>query len=696
MINFRRFGRLLAATTATSLVLSGAAVANAQETTETVSITNITDFHGYLVQAEPGDDGFTSDSEMGAALLAGLMDYLGEDADHAIKTTSGDNVGGSAFVSAISNDKYTLEALNEMGIDVSAVGNHEFDNGQDDLHGRIVEESDYPILGANVLGADGEPILDPSWVYEEGELSIGFVGTVTKQTVNKVAPTAVEGLTFTDPVEAANEEAERLKTEEDVDAVIVLQHEDIQAFNGFNDHVDAAFGGDSHLRYLDQENNLAQSHEYGKAVSELQFDYDPATDEASNFRIEQYDITSLPEGVQPDAAVAEIVDQAVAESDELGAEVIADIEDDYYRGTQLDGETGSNRGVESTLNNMLAESNRQAMNSFLDSDDAIDIGVMNAGGVRADLASGEVTYEEALNVQPFGNNLGYATITGQQLLDALENQWKGPEEGRPRLSMGVSDNVTYSYDPTAEQGERINEVYIDGEKLDPAAEYTVATASFLFEGGDGYFEPTEFTDVGYLDVTAFVDYLGSEGAPTLREGQGEIGIAGLDTVVAGETATLELTSLSYSNETEPQATSVTVALGDENATAEVDNTLTADDQGYGEVGRATVQLPIPADATGEVELRVTTDAGTDVIVPVTLSEDGQNGQDGDSLSSGGHAEFNIDLGSSDFPAVSPQAVATVLTAIAGVTAALGLAAMVDTGQLAAIQGQVQTFINSLF
>ena len=113
MHKFRRFGRLLAATTTTSLVLTGAAVAGAQEdTTVDFSVTNITDFHGYLVEDEDIAEDGSADSPLGAARLAALMDYVGQDNEAQIRTTSGDNVGGSAFVSAISDDVYTLEALN--------------------------------------------------------------------------------------------------------------------------------------------------------------------------------------------------------------------------------------------------------------------------------------------------------------------------------------------------------------------------------------------------------------------------------------------------------------------------------------------------------------------------------------------------------------------------------------------------------
>lgn len=655
MSPYRRFGHLLAISTATTVAVASTGVAVAQENqTVSFSITNFTDLHGYL---EPGEGDDKAGEPMGVANLAALMDHLGQDNDHQIRTTSGDNVGGSAPISAIQDDEPTIEATNAMGIDVSAVGNHEFDKGYDDVVNRIIPNSDYPILGANVEGADE---LAPSAVEEFDGVKVGFVGTVTDKTPNKVSPSAIEGLTFTDPVTAANAEAERLKTSGEADIVVVLQHEDIVSHSGFNEHVDAAFGGDSHVLH-DPEDNRAQAYEYGKNLIEVEFTYDVTAGEITETEWGVYDYADVIElGLTPEPTVQAIVDEAAEQFEILGQEVVATIENDYFRGSNPNGAPGTNRGVESTLNNMLANSNRIAMNEFLGGGDQIDLGLMNAGGVRADLAAGDVTFEDVITVQPFGNNLAYATLSGQAILDALESQWKDPQESRPRLSLGVSDNVSYSYDPTAEQGERINTVYIDDEPLDPNADYTVATATFLFEGGDGHIKPEEvrdLTDVGFLDSQAFADYLALEGHPTYRSGQGEIGITGHEELVPGETATLELSSLNYSSEGEPQAQEVTVTLGDATATAEIDNTTTAEDAGYGENGRATVEIDVPADVQDGQELRITTDAGTEILVPVKVA--GEPGTPGQSSAAG--SANGLSAGSSQF-----LTIATVLAVLGGV------------------------------
>lgn len=612
----RAFTTSIASLTTIGLVFSTLPVAYATEENGTisVSVTNFTDFHGNLTENE-------GNGIMGASKLASLMNQLEADSDLQIRTTSGDNVGGTAAISAVSNDQPTLDVLNAMDIDVSAVGNHEFDAGFDDLQERIIPGSDYPILGANVIDTTtGEPALDPSYIIEEGTLSIGFVGTVTDLTPAKVSPTAVAGLEFIDPVEAANKEATRLKQEEDVDLVVVLQHEDIVSHSRFNDDVDVAFGGDSHQRHFFPQDMRAQAWEYGKALNEFTFTYDPATDEVSDVALEQYLYEDLPAATIPDQAVDQVVAEAGAKFEIVGAEVLTTLEEPMLRGTAA-GVSGrsENRGVESTANNMLADSAKWAINDFLGREVA-EIGIMNAGGVRSDLQAGEVTYAEALTMQPFGNEIGYAVLSGAAFKEALENQWNvDPAAGRPRLSLGVSENVTYAFDPEKPRGERIINVHIDGEPLDLDRDYTIAGASFLFDGGDGYINTEnvkEVTYVGLLDITAFSDYLRAEGNPVYRGQQHEIGISGLDNLVAGETATLELSALGFSNETEQRASEVTLKLGDTTATAPVSYEDPTTGALLGSIGNATVELEVPANLSGSQTLEVTLDDGT--VVPVIV------------------------------------------------------------------------------
>ena len=624
MFDFRRAGALIAATTTTAVVLTAAPfVAAAEADQVTINVANITDFHGRLEYNE-------YNKEMGAANVAGIMNYIRSKNPNTIVTNSGDNQGGSAFISAISDDKYTMDFVNAIGTDGTAVGNHEFDKGYKDLIERIVPGTNDKQIGANIFKEDGTREVKPYIIVERDGVKIALVGTTSNLTVAKSNPENVKGLDIKDSALQVNEEAKKIKDNGEADVVIALIHDPAKEASEKldKDYVDFVFGGDSHIQdmNLDADVPYFQSYEYGKIVTDLVFTYDKETKNIVSHSAEQYDITDLEKlGITPDEEVEALVEKAKAEADKLGQKVVAKVGDTFKRGSNPGDETGTNRGTESTANNMIAESALVALEMFLEED--IDLGVMNAGGVRDDLKEGDVTYQQAFSVQPFGNNIDVATLTGAAIKDALENQWQTPEatekSGRPRLDMGMSDNVSYTYNPDAPRGEKITSISIDGKPMEMDKKYRVAASSFLFDGGDEFIDPAKATErntVGYNDLQAFVDYLES-GAAKIRTGQKDVGVVlpegGLK---AGQKNTIELTSLSYSSEGEPMAKTASVKLGEATAEAEVDNEVTDADKGFGEQGRAKVELEIPAEAAGEQTLEITTDKGTKVSLPVTVAE----------------------------------------------------------------------------
>ncbi|OFT44429.1 bifunctional metallophosphatase/5'-nucleotidase [Corynebacterium sp. HMSC06G04] len=671
-MKLRRFGQLLAASTVTAVALSGAP-AFAQDNTVTISVSNITDIHGHLENGLPKDKTVKPGDEMGAALLQSLIKKVNEGQEYAL-TSSGDNVGGSAYISAISEDEYTMDVLNAMGLDATAVGNHEFDKGVDDLRDRIQPHSEFPILGANVL-QNGKPILDASIVQEIGGVKVGFVGTVTQNTEFKVAPAMIPGVTFTDPVEATNKEAKHLKESGEADVVIALFHEDAQQFaDGFSTDVDALFGGDTHVKTqgeVAREGALplqwAQGHEYGKLLNDLDITFDTKAKKVTDIKMKQYDATDAA-SLSEDAEIAAIVDEAAAKAEELGADVVGTMPEALFRGSDEGKGSGSNRGVESTLNNFIAQAQRKSVAKAVGKE--IDLGVMNAGGVRADLPAGEVTYKDVFTVQPFGNAVAYCKVSGADLIKALENQW---QEGasRPRLAMGLSDNVQVVYDQTGEHGSRIKSVTIDGEQVDPSKDYTIALSTFLIGGGDGYFAEgaiKDVVDLGYMDTQAMIDYI-KAGKPAAREGQGQIGAHITGEVKPGNEITVELSSLNYTSEGEPMAKTATVKLGDETATADIDNAKQDGDDQFGERGRATLKLNVPADFTCDTPLEITTDAGTEATLPLddaTCSDEPGKGDTTDSSSLSSLS--SLDSGSSKGLGIA----AGVIAAIVGIIGVVGM------------------------
>lgn len=685
MFSLRRAGSLIAATTTTAVVLAGVPIAGAAEAGRVeIRVANITDFHGRL-EANIQEDKATGKpdpkkSEMGAANIAGIVDYIRADNPNTLFTTSGDNQGGSAFVSAIKDDEYTMKFIQEIGTHGSAVGNHEFDKGYKDLIDRVIPNTKVDgvetQLGANIFKEDGSREVKPYRIVEVDGVKVALVGTTSNLTVAKSNPANVKGLNITDSAKQVNEEAKTLKDSGEADVVIALIHDPAKEASEKLDskYVDFVFGGDTHVRTLDTSANVpyAQSHEYGKVVTGLDFTFDKTTGKIVELDAKQYDATDLEElNITPNAEVAALVDAAKAEADVLGKEVVATVSADFKRGSNPGEGPGSNRGTESTANNMIAQSAVVALSAFLGEE--LDFGIMNAGGVREDLATGDVTYAQAFKVQPFGNDISVATVSGATLKEMLENQWQTAEQaeqsGRPRLDMGLSDNVAYTYNPDAERGNRITSITIDGKPVDPTKEYRFAASSFLLDGGDKFIDPAKVknrNDVGYNDLEAFTDYL-KTGEAKVRAGQKDVGVVlPKDGLKAGKNE-IKLTSLSYSSEGEPKAENVTVKIGDAEATAKVNNDVTEADKGYGEQGRATVTIDIPAGVTGEQTLQITTDAGTDISMPVTVGE-GKGAPAGGSSNEGSSNDGSSVEGSS-----TGQASATdIVLAITATFAVLGL------------------------
>lgn len=599
-----------------------------------LNIIGVTDFHGHLSQAK---DRKGEIIEPGAAVMACYVNKEREGNPNTSFVSAGDNIGGSPFESSILKDKPTLDALNAMGLEASAVGNHEFDKGWSDLKDRVGVNGDkdakFPYLGANVKGSD----MAPSTVIEKGGVKIGYVGTITADTPNLVSPDGIQGLSFSEPVAATNAEAKRLKESGEADVVIGLVHEGMDNTK-FSQDVDAVIAGHTHvLRKLDGKPVLVQPANYGMDLADIDIVYDKAAKKVVSVTAENRSAKDMMDvcGDTPDEDVAKIVSAAKESAKTEGEKVVTTLKNDFYRGANSDGESGGNRGTESSLNSMIADATLYGVNKLTDL--KADLGVMNAGGVRADLASGDVTYAEAFAVQPFGNSLGVVEITGEQLKQALEQQWK-PGGERAMLALGLSKNVQYAYDPDAEQGKRITYVSVNGKPLDPSKKYRVAGSSFLLNGGDSFdaFKGGKFQDAGQMDIDVFNRYLKDNKDIAVRPNQTSVGVklsgAAVEEAKATDKAlnssmlapkkdvTVNLSSLAYTGK-EAKPTKATakflrcegkkaVTVGE--ASAEMDNTVT---DGLDETGKATVNLTVPEEAAF---LQITTDAGSKLNYPISV------------------------------------------------------------------------------
>ncbi|MGP6174238.1 bifunctional metallophosphatase/5'-nucleotidase [Corynebacterium sp. A21] len=646
--------RSVAAATVAAVSVFGVSLAHAQEDLAQFNITNITDFHGYISP---------SGAHPGAAMLKCAVDAAAGDRPQSF-VSSGDNIGGTPFASSILGDEPTLEALNQMGLDFSAVGNHEFDKGYADLTGRVAEKADFEYLGANVEG--GTPALAPYGISELDGVKVAFIGTVSPETPMLVNTEGIEGITFADPVATTNELADQLVEEGTADVVVALFHEGVAGDVEWSENVDVVFAGHTHLVREPSSDTgplIMQSGFYGHALSDVDLSFNHSTGELTVDEAKVLDVAGINACDNPDPVIAEIVAAAELAAGEAGKEVVATIPTDFYRGKDEGTESGTNYGAEAQLANLVAEAVRWSISN--NTSVTADIGLMNVGGLRGDLAAGEVTYAEAFEIQPFAGEDSYVTLKGADFKDALEQQWKDNAD-RPVAGLGVSDNVSYTYDINREIGDRITSVTIDGAPLDPAKDYVVAASLYLLSGNEGMTALTRGTapaQTGLIDVQSTIGYLANTEI-TPRTGQAHISITPSGEYRAGEAITLELAGLRFTQG--DTATTVTVSLGDEMATAAIDPTLGA--PGFGEAGTATVTLNVPAGLSGEQELVVTTDAGTDISMPVTVT--------------------SVEQPVAGSSVVGASALSGVLGVIAGIVGALGLVSWLDPAILRQLQDRI--------
>lgn len=614
----------------------------------TIDLLGINDFHGRLEASSPS---------AGAAVLAGAVDAFRAANPNTVFVSAGDNIGATTFTSFIQKDVPTIDALNAMGLDVSAFGNHEFDQGRADVDDRVLDLAEWSYVTANLYDrASGEPAYDGYAIEVRDGMRIGFVGGMTELLPELVSPAGIATLEVRDLVTEVNRVVGDLtdgdETNGEADVVVVLLHDgpdtpaiaDVtgdtafaELVRGLSDEVDAVFTGHTHQRFAhllgddgDVPLPVVGSGQYGENLAHVQLVFDPETGEVVEATAETIPLFGA---YPPNEEVAQIVADAVAVAKVEGAVRLGDITADLNRARQSGG--AENRGGESTLNNLVADVQLWATQG-----QGTQIAFMNPGGLRTDLTyassgdgdpDGNVTYAEAAAVQPFANTLVALDLTGAQVLQVLEEQWQPAGASRPFLKLGVA-GLTYTYDPTAEAGSRITQAWVGDEPLDPEGTYRVAANSFLAAGGDNFGTlalGTNRADTGQVDLAAFVAYF-DEFTPISPDlAQRAVGVHVITPVpdggfAPGASVEVALSSLLFSGgEDQGSPTAVLTIAGTEVASAALDRTIvdTTD-----EVGRATVSFQVPEGApAGDLEVGVTvpsTGTTTSFTVPVAGTPSG--------------------------------------------------------------------------
>ncbi|MGO2601115.1 MAG: bifunctional metallophosphatase/5'-nucleotidase [Brevibacterium aurantiacum] len=500
-----------------------------------VQLLNITDFHGRIAEAG---------TQVASVVEEQRATYAAEDGTAGTGVLSaGDNIGASTYVSSSQQDTPTLDVLNAIGVQASAVGNHEFDQGMEDLAGRVSSEADFPYLAANVYSEGTTDVVDGLEGYttvDVGGVKVAVIGVVTKDTQSLVSPDGIAGLEFGDPTDAVNRvagEIENLPEDEQPDMTVVEAHlgassteslDEAKASNAeFNKlvteadaSVDVLFTGHTHLPYSfeapvpgepDRTRPVLEAGSYGEYVGQVQLE----ADAEGNWTTENTELIET-EKKSYDSPVVDEVSQIIADADAKakvpGSVVAGEISEDITRATK-DGK--EDRGAESTLGNLVADALKDGVEGT-QLDDA-DFGITNPGGLRTDLKCDdiynkedtcEVTAAELSSVLPFANDHGVVTMQGSDVIGLFEEQWQPADASRPFLHLGISEELEVVYDSDAAKGKHVKSVEVNGKKLDPNKEYRVATLSFLAAGGDNFssFAEGDFELSGRTDFETWVDY----------------------------------------------------------------------------------------------------------------------------------------------------------------------------------------------
>ena len=501
-----------------------------------LKILAINDFHGNIATSS-GSFGGTGRADFLSTNIQAAM----AGADNSIFVSAGDLIGASPLISALFHDEPTIEAMNLIGLEINAVGNHEFDEGpaellrmqfggphpvDGDLDGDPFLGADFEFLAANVVVDEtGETIFPPLTIRNYQGVRVAFIGMTLEGTPTIVTPSGVEGLTFFDEAATVNALVPLLRRV-NIEAIVVLLHEGGRSPGGqndcnggltgpiaeivpqFDDAVDLVIAGHTNDEFVCEIDGkwVTMADNRGRLFTEIDVTLNRVTKDMNVVAINN--VPNLQGGVTPDPVVTELIDKYDELSAPLANFVIGTITTDILR--------APNAAGESALGDVIADAQLDAT-SPVGFGEAV-VAFMNPGGIRDDLdfvsagpeLDGEVTFGEAFSVQPFGNSLVTMTLTGAQIHALLEQQWDG--QPFPRI-LQVSDGFTYTWDAAQPDGSKVDPatIMIDGVQVDPGTGYRVTVNSFLADGGDNFSVLPDGTDRlgGEVDLDALVTYFGA-------------------------------------------------------------------------------------------------------------------------------------------------------------------------------------------
>jgi len=524
-----------------------------------VQLLSFNDLHGNL-EPPSGSSGRVTELQADGTtktIDAGGVEYLAthlrearKNNPYSITAAGGDMVGASPLISGLFHDEPTIEALNKLDLDVTSVGNHEFDEGAKELarlqnggchptEGCYTDKkfkgADFPYLAANVLDEKTKkPILKPYWVWKKNGVKVGFIGVTLEGTPGIVSADGVKGLQFKDEVETINKYAKELQ-KQGVKSIVALIHEGgfpasasynydcdaggagsgisgpiVDIAKNVTPAVDALVTGHTHNAYVCTINDpsgkprmVTSAASFGRLYTDTTLTYDRWTGDIARTAVKSANhvvTRTVPKAADMTALIGKWNTLAAPIGNRAIGYISADV---------------NSTGTESPMGDLIADA-QLAYGKELDPE--TDLALMNPGGVRAGLTyaakgaegDGVVTYAEGFTVQPFANTVNLQDFTGAQVVQTLKEQVSGTNAAAPKI-LQPSSGLTYTLDLTKTGADRVvtDSIRLNGAAIDPAATYRVATNSFLAGGGDGFTTLGQGTGdlVGTDDLTALAQYL---------------------------------------------------------------------------------------------------------------------------------------------------------------------------------------------
>ena len=500
-----------------------------------VTVLAINDFHGNLRPAGGISIVDPADSTKrivvpagGAEHMATLIKQLRAGKANSIFVAAGDLIGASPFLSAMFHDEPTIESLSMMGLDVASVGNHEFDEGKDELqrmqnggcHPVDGCQGPHPFMGATfrylaastIEKATGQPVFPPYAIKTFDGIPVAFIGLTLKGTAAIVSPAGIAGLEFHDEADTVNALVPALK-KQGVEAIVVLIHEGgfptgdynecpgisgpiVEIVKKFDKAVDVVVSGHTHRAYSCQIDGrlVTSGDKYGTIVTTIDLKLDRTTRDVVSAKADNVIVRTAAYAADPSQTAL------LAAYDKVAGPIAA-----RPAGTITAAlSRAPNEAGESPLGDIIADAQLAATSS--EKDGGAVIAFTNPGGVRSDIPmkpDGAVSYGDVFAAQPFRNQLLTLTLSGAQIKAMLEQQWLDPK--RPRI-LHASKGFSYAWDNAAADGNRIiaERMTLDGARIAAEKHYRVTVNAYLAAGGDGFVALKDGTlpQTGVYDVDA--------------------------------------------------------------------------------------------------------------------------------------------------------------------------------------------------